>query len=280
MKTEPLFAADSFGKSFGSREVLKAATVWAVPGRVTVLFGRNGSGKSTLLRAAMGLLRPDFGVVRYDGEAYLRPRLHKLARRGLMYFPDRGLLSRRRNLAWHHRVLRLQMSRSRLSEAEAGVAVEGLGAGAPVKEPEAGVAVEELGAGARVEELGAGARVKELGAGAPVEDLLSKLPDEMSGGEARRAEMSLVLARKPRCLIADEPLAKIAPKDKEVVSGAIRKLADEGCAVLVTGHDVEALLSLADEVVWMVGGTTHWLGSPDSARNHFQFRQDYLGPRG
>ncbi len=112
-----------------------------------------------------------------------------------------------------------------------------------------------------------------------VEDLLWKVSSEMSGGEVRRAEMSLVLARKPRCLIADEPLAKIAPKDKAAVSGAIRKLAEEGCAVLITGHEVESLMSLADEVVWVVAGTTHWLGSPASAKDHFQFRQEYLGPR-
>lgn len=233
MSGEPLFVADSFGKSFSGREVLKAATAWAVPGTVTVLFGRNGSGKTTLLKAAVGLLRSDFGVVRYDGEAYLRPRLHHLSRRGLMYLPDRGFLSRRRTLAWHHRMLRLQMK----------------------EEPDP-TALDT----------------------AEVPDLLGKMPDEMSGGEVRRAEMSLVLARRPRCLIADEPLAGIAPNDKETVSAALRTLAGAGCAVLVTGHDVDALMALSDDIVWVVGGTTHWLGSPESARDHFQFRRDYLGP--
>lgn len=231
----PLFVADSFGKVYGDREVLKAATAWATPGAVTVLFGRNGSGKSTLIRAALGLLRADFGQVRYDGISYLKPRLHRLAREGLMYLPDRGLLSRRRTLRWHHWLLRLQMDNP----------------------PEAG-ALETVGA----------------------EPLLDRAESQSSGGEKRRAEVSLALARNPRCLIADEPLAGIAPGDKEVVSAAIRRLADRGCAVLVTGHDVDALMDLADDVVWVVGGTTHWLGSPASARDHFQFRQEYLGPRG
>ncbi|MGW8265228.1 MAG: ATP-binding cassette domain-containing protein [Longimicrobiales bacterium] len=232
----PLFVADCYGKSFGSREVLKAASAWAIPGAVTALFGRNGSGKSTLLRAALGIIRADFGLVKYDGNAYLKPRLHHLARRGLMYLPDRGLLSRRHTLQWHHRLLRLQMDR----------------------DPMAG-AVEAVGAG----------------------HLLQQEESQMSGGEKRRAELSLVLARNPRCLIADEPLAGIAPSDKELVSAAIRTLADkEGCAILVTGHDVDALMDLSDDVVWMVGGTTHWLGSPASAREHYQFRQEYLGPRG
>ena len=232
---DPLFLADCYGKTFGSREVLKAATAWATPGTVTVLFGRNGSGKSTLIRASLGLLRTDFGLLKYDGTTYLKPRLHHLARRGLMYLPDRGLLSRRRTLRWHHRLLKLQMDR----------------------EPAPG-ALEAMA----------------------VESLLDKEESQMSGGEKRRAELSLILARKPRCLIADEPLAGIAPSDKEVVSAAIRKLAEAGCAVLVTGHDVDALMDLSDDVVWVVGGTTHWLGSPASAKEHFQFRQEYLGPRG
>ena len=235
MRTEPLFVADSFGKSFRGREVLKAASAWATRGTVTVLFGRNGSGKSTLIKAALGLLRADFGVVRYDGEAYLRPRLHRFARRGLMYLPDRGLFSRRRTLRWHLRLLGLQMG-----EAPDPKALETMMVGT----------------------------------------LLDRTSEEMSGGERRRAELSLVLARRPRCLIADEPLAGIAPSDKEVVSRALRKLAVDGCAVLVTGHDVQPLMDLSDDVVWVVGGTTHWLGSPASARDHFQFRQEYLGPRG
>jgi len=232
---EPLFVADSFGKTFGHNEVLKAATAWAMPGKVTVLFGRNGSGKTTLIRAAMGLQRADFGIVRYDGITYLRPRLHTLSRKGLMYLPDRGLLSRRRTLRWHHRVLSLQMN-GEVDEA----------------------AIQTM----------------------RVEPLLELEESRMSGGERRRAELSLVLARRPICLVADEPLAGIASTDMDEISGVIRKLADEGCAVLVTGHDVNALMALADDVTWMVAGTTHWLGAPESARDHHQFRREYLGPRG
>lgn len=92
---DALFLADSFVKSFGKNRVLKSATAWARAGEVTVLLGRNGCGKSTLLRAALGLCTSEVGLVRYDGEAFLRPRLWRLAARGLFYLPDRHLLSRR-----------------------------------------------------------------------------------------------------------------------------------------------------------------------------------------
>jgi ABC-type lipopolysaccharide export system ATPase subunit len=56
-------------------------------------------------------------------------------------------------------------------------------------------------------------------------------------------------------------------------------MAARGCALVVTGHEVPELLDLADEVVWMTGGTTHGMGTAAQAEAHEQFRRDYLGPR-
>ena len=111
-----------------------------------------------------------------------------------------------------------------------------------------------------------------------VEELMRKTVWQMSGGEERRAELALAWSRGPSCLLADEPLAGLAPKDQELVVGVIRTMAEEGCAVVVTGHDVRPLMELADQVIWMVAGTTHGIGSPEKARNHDQFRREYLGP--
>ena len=76
----PYFAADSIGKAFGRTVVLKAASVWANPGDITVMLGRNGSGKSTLLRAAVGEIGLDHGTVRLGTSVFTRPRLPELAR--------------------------------------------------------------------------------------------------------------------------------------------------------------------------------------------------------
>lgn len=89
-----VLVADSLGRSFGGRRVLSAATLRACRGEVTVLFGRNGSGKTTALRIAAGRLRAHWGTVRFLGRAVLRPRLHRLAREGLLYIPQEGLLVR------------------------------------------------------------------------------------------------------------------------------------------------------------------------------------------
>lgn len=94
----PVFSAESIGKAFGRRQILKAASIWAHEGRITALFGRNGCGKSTLLKVGVGRVNADHGAVHYLGRCYLRPRLHELAKAGMFYLPDRHLLSTRLTL--------------------------------------------------------------------------------------------------------------------------------------------------------------------------------------
>jgi ABC-type multidrug transport system ATPase subunit len=110
-------------------------------------------------------------------------------------------------------------------------------------------------------------------------DLLDLRVGELSGGEARRSELALVRLRSPLCLVADEPFTELAPIDRAVVAEELRAHARRGAAVIATGHEVEDLLAVADEVVWMVAGTTHILGSVQAALEQGQFRREYLGPK-
>jgi ABC-type branched-subunit amino acid transport system ATPase component len=67
------------------------------------------------------------------------------------------------------------------------------------------------------------------------------------------------------------------PTDREFLTELFRTLAHDGCAVAITGHEVQALFETADDVLWMTGGTTHPLGTPAEARKHDQFVREYLG---
>ncbi len=229
----PRLRIDSYGRRFGFRTVLKSASAWARPGRITLLMGRNGCGKTTLLRCGLGLIQSDFGTLLFEGER-ISGGLPSLAMRGVFYLPDRWLLSRRFTVGQHSRALRERFG-DRVN-------------------PRAGELLD-------------------------VEALLDSRPDELSGGERRRTEIWLASTHSPMCLIADEPFLGIAPKDRALVAATLRGLAENGTALLVTGHEVEDLFELADEVIWMVAGTTHGLGTPTEAARHAQFRLEYLGTR-
>ena len=229
----PFFSADSITKSFGSTAVLKSASIWGTPGKVTVLFGRNGCGKSTLLKIGAGVVRADSGAVHFDGHCYLRPRLHQLAARGLFYLPQDRLLSARWSLREHFDALEWRFGSD---------------------------GIEEI--------------LSEL----DLRELVGQRPHALSGGERRRAEVAVAWIRRPRCLLADEPFVGINPSTAEIVARALKKIADRGCAVVVTGHEVSQLMEIADEVVWMAAGTTHGIGTAEMAARHEQFRREYLGP--
>jgi lipopolysaccharide export system ATP-binding protein len=110
-----------------------------------------------------------------------------------------------------------------------------------------------------------------------LEELLHAFPDSISSGEGRRAELSLAAARQPRFLLADEPTRGASPLDTALILMALRRCAQQGCGVVVTGHDPHSMLDAADVVCWCTSGTTYQLGSPAVARAHSKFRLEYLG---
>jgi ABC-type multidrug transport system ATPase subunit len=110
---------------------------------------------------------------------------------------------------------------------------------------------------------------------ARVEEFMDALPSTLSGGELRRAELALALARRPQCLLADEPFRGIAPVDQEFLGEQFHAMAADGCAVVVTGHEVGALMAVADHITWCTSGTTYELGTPQQARAHEAFSREY-----
>jgi len=100
-----------------------------------------------------------------------------------------------------------------------------------------------------------------------------------SGGERRRAELALALLRRPSCLLLDEPFRGIDPKDVEVLQAVVRELAEAGCAVVLTDHEVPEILAVADSVVWLRDGTSQALGTAAQAAEDWRFRREYLGGR-
>ncbi len=110
-----------------------------------------------------------------------------------------------------------------------------------------------------------------------VEPLLRQRSGAMSGGELRRAELAVAVGRSPTCLLADEVYRGITPKDVVLISMVLRRLAAEGCAVVVAGQEINELFDVADDVLWINAGTTDPLGGPDDAREHHRFRREFLG---
>ena len=110
-----------------------------------------------------------------------------------------------------------------------------------------------------------------------LESLLDQPADSLSGGERRRAEIAVAMARQPTCLLADEPFRGIDPISAELIGQALQHLARSGRGVVVTGHEIRSFLPFLSSVVWMTAGTTYALGPPAEAWRDERFRLEYLG---
>ena len=86
-----MFVLENISKSFGDLQVLKPTNVEFSVGKSTVLIGPSGCGKSTMLRVLVGLIQPDTGTVRFEGEAMTSQTLMAMRRRMGYVIQDGGL---------------------------------------------------------------------------------------------------------------------------------------------------------------------------------------------
>ncbi|MDQ2650338.1 MAG: ATP-binding cassette domain-containing protein [Actinomycetota bacterium] len=119
----PVLRAEAISQRFGDRVVLDGVDLEVPPGRIVGLLGPNGAGKTTLMRILFGVLRPEAGTIRWDGEPATD---HHRARWG--YMPqERGLYRDMRvldQLVW---IARLHGVDRRTSEARARHLLDRLG---------------------------------------------------------------------------------------------------------------------------------------------------------
>lgn len=112
-----------------------------------------------------------------------------------------------------------------------------------------------------------------------LEETMDRRPGQISGGERQRVSLAMALLRNPDLLLMDEPFSEVSPTRAPLVTRGLETLRRRGCAVVITGHEVDRLMAVSDQIIWVVAGTTHWLGAPEEAGQHEQFRREYLGPR-
>jgi len=96
-----------------------------------------------------------------------------------------------------------------------------------------------------------------------IEHLAKAKPSELSGGERQRVALARALAREPRVLLLDEPMAALDPHTRGKVRAELHDLLRELAlpALLVT-HDFEDAAALADRVGVLVDGRLRQLGTP------------------
>lgn len=210
-------------KAFGSTQVLAGVELAVATGESLVVIGQSGTGKSVLLKTVLGLVPPDRGEVRLDGEVLDRTRRALLARSGMLF---QGAALFDSLTIWQNVAFRLTHTRPRLSKGDARA-----------------LAIEKL------------ARV---GLGPEVAD---RYPSELSGGMQKRAGLARAIAHDPDILFFDEPTTGLDPINATLISRLIRDVVDAAGATAITiTHDMASVRIMADRVAMLDQGRIRWQG--------------------
>ncbi|WEK59215.1 MAG: ABC transporter ATP-binding protein [Candidatus Brevundimonas phytovorans] len=224
-----LLSAENLSVRLGDKAVLNGVGAAFAPGLVTAVVGPNGAGKSTLLDCLAALRKPDAGQVTLDGRALRTLPPRERARR-IAYLPQNA------EIAW----------------AVNGRTFVGLG-----RTPHVGA--WGLTAEDRV-------AVDRAMAVTGVEAFADRVVSTLSGGERARVLIARALAGDPQWLLADEPLAGLDPGHVLDACDLFRRLADEeGRGVVITLHDLDAALRVADRVIVLAEARVLADGAPVEA---------------
>jgi ABC-type polar amino acid transport system ATPase subunit len=190
----------------GSREIIRGVDLELAHGEICGLLGPSGAGKSTILRAVAALDPLSKGRIEV-GDFSLAPgavpresRLRPLRQRVGMVFQAHSLF-------------------------EHLTAVENVTL-APIHAHGFSPEKAETTARALLDSLGVAHRADAL-------------PRQLSGGEAQRVAIARALAPGPKLLLMDEPTAALDPARREALGDSLRRLAEQGTALLIATHDME-----------------------------------------
>ena len=219
--------------SAGHRTIFSGLNLSVPRGRITAIMGPSGTGKTTLLRLITGQIKPDKGVILFDGIDISKlswRELYKLRLRMGMLFQNGALLTDMsvfENVAFplrEHTDMPEELIRNIVLTKLQAVGLRGA----------AGL-----------------------------------MPPELSGGMARRVALARSMATDPDMLIYDEPFAGLDPISMGMIVRLVRQMNYAlGITSIVVSHDVEEMAILADTAYLLSGGNVVAAGTMLELKDH------------
>ena len=223
----PKISVRGLRKSFGRKQVLDGVDLDCRSGESVVIIGGSGTGKSVLIKCILGLLRPEAGSIRIDGQETLglgrADRERSLQKFGMLF---QGSALFDSLTVWENVAFGLVQGRGMDRAAAKEIALAKLAA------------------------VGLGPEVSLLH------------PAELSGGMQKRVALARAIAADPEIIFFDEPTTGLDPIMADVINDLIVKCVREvGTTAVSITHDMVSVRKIADRVAMLHGGRIVWHGA-------------------
>ena len=224
-------------KSYDGRTVVDRVCLTVNAGDIVGLLGRNGAGKTTTFRMIIGMITPEGGEVTFMDQDVTTLPMYRHALAGMGYLSQEPSVFQR--LTVEDNLLTI-LETLKLTKAQRQT------------------------------------RAKQLLAQFGLEHKALDQARTCSGGERRRLEIARALITQPKLLLLDEPFAGVDPHSVEELQNEVRRLADNGIAMLITDHNVQQTLRICDRAFIIHDGKNLSEGTPREIINDPAVREAYL----
>ncbi|GIV92060.1 MAG: sugar ABC transporter ATP-binding protein [Chloroflexus sp.] len=211
MQVSPVLEIRDISRRFGNTQALDGVSLRLYPGEVHALLGENGAGKSTLIKIMTGVYQPDSGQILLDGRPVHIGSTLAAQRLGIAAIYQEPLMYPDLNVA----------ENIFIAHAGRGPFVDW---GRMYREAEALLAQLDVRLDVRLPARG------------------------LSVAAQQTVEIAKALALQVRVLIMDEPTAALSAHEVEQLFAIVRRLRDQGVAILFISHRMEEVFAIADRI--------------------------------
>ncbi len=244
---------NNVSKNFGGLPALSNVSFEVPEGKLTALIGPNGAGKSTLINCITGVIPPSEGEILFRGEDISGQPPH---------------LIRRSGIARTFQNLKIFPRLTVLDNVLTGLSCEG--------------GNSMLMAMLRLPYLRTRERQLKLRALEALDRFSlsnkAKWPaTALPYGDKKRVELARATVGNPHLLLLDEPVAGLNADETAAVGEQLKRLRSEGLTMLLVEHDMDLVMTIADQVVVLDSGKCIASGTPDEVRRNPLVLEAYLG---
>ena len=210
----PLLSLKGINKSFGPVHVLKDVNFDIYPGQVTALVGDNGAGKSTLIKCIAGIYTPESGDFIFEGNNVTIDGPRAATALGIeIVYQDLALCD---NLDIVHNMF--------------------LG-----REEKRGITLNETSMESLARKTLDGLNVRTVKS-------IRQTVASLSGGQRQTVAIARAVLWNSKVVVLDEPTAALGVAQTEQVLNLVRRLADNGLAVVLISHNLIDIFQVADNI--------------------------------